>query len=212
MPSMLREAARRVQFEGTEILDEAFKRGKGIIFVISHLGSWEYLAFLPLLRGYPCSVVVRPTKNPYIYAWIQALRERTGLEPIDRAHAAKQVLRRLAENKLVAILIDQWAGREGVWVDFFGTSTSTTSIPARLAHHTGAALIPGYCFRVSPGQYKIIIKPEVPISSEGEYQERTTIELNRSLAGEIQKQPAQWTWAHKRWKSRGVTLQPRHQR
>lgn len=200
IPSMLKEASDRFEFEGTEFLDAAFARGKGIIFVISHLGSWEYLAFLPYLRKYPCSVVVKETRNPFIYRWIQELRYCTRLNPIPKKSSVRQILSELKANHLVAILIDQWAGREGIPVSFFGKLTSTTSIPARLAKRNGAALVPGYCIRTKPGHYKIVIKPEVPFSEEENWESETTLHLNRLLEQEILKFPDQWTWGHRRWK------------
>lgn len=201
MPEMLRQAKDRFEFEGTEHLDSAFQKGKGVILVISHLGSWEYLAFLPFLRGYPCSVIVRPVKNPYIYRWIQDLRAATRLHPIDRNQSIRKVLQELKQNRLVAILIDQWAGPDGLWIDFFGKPTSTTSIPARLASRTGAALIPACCLRTSSGHYKICIRPEVPLEGGPEdFEKATTLKLNRLLEKEFLASPDQWIWIHRRWK------------
>ena len=200
IPSMLAEARGRFQFEGTGFIDQAFKNNKGIILAISHIGSWEYLAFLPYLRGYPCSVVVRPSKNSYIDKWIESLRGKTKLKPIDKLFAAKKILQRLKQNELVAILTDQWAGHDGVWGDFFGNPTSTTSIPARLAHRTGAAIIPAYCLRTSVGHYKIVICPPVNVPETDDYEITVTRKLNDLLEAEIRKYPSQWSWAHKRWK------------
>lgn len=202
IPAVCKEASNYFRIEGAEHLDEALKKGKGIIFVVSHLGSWEYLSFLFYLRDYPGSVIVREIKNPYIYEWLQRLRARTRIRPIDRIHSAKKILRALKQNEMLAILIDQWAGHGGLWVDFFGKKTSTTSIPARLALKTGAALIPGYCVRTPGGQYQIVIKPEVPVEAhEPDSEMRTTLRLNQLLEEEIRRYPGQWTWTHRRWKS-----------
>ncbi|MBI4971691.1 MAG: lysophospholipid acyltransferase family protein [Candidatus Omnitrophica bacterium] len=200
MPSMIEEAQKRFEFEGTEILDHVFAKGKGAILVISHLGSWEYLGFLPYLKGYPCSVVVRETRNPYIYKWIQQLRMETNLNPIPKKSAVRGILSELKKNHLVAILIDQWAGREGVIVDLFNKPTRTTSIPVRLAKRTGAALVPGYCLRTAPGKYKIIIRPEISVEGNSDWEQATTQKLNRSLEKEILAYPQQWIWTHQRWK------------
>lgn len=202
MRSMLKDAERSFEFAGTEHLDRAFSRGKGVILVISHLGSWEYLAFLPYLRKYPCSVIGRPMRNPYVYRWVQELRRKTALNHIDKNNAVKEVLRELRANHLVAILIDQWAGPEGLRGRFFGEETSTTSIPVRLSKKTGAALIPAYCLRTSAGSYKISIMPEVAIQGEAEntWEAQTTDTLNRLLEEQIRLNPEQWIWTHRRWK------------
>jgi Kdo2-lipid IVA lauroyltransferase/acyltransferase len=200
MEPMLAEAKDRFEFEGTEHLDRAFAKNKGVIGVISHLGSWEYLAFLPYLRGYPCSVVVRDIKNPYLDKWIRDLRQATKLNPINRHRSIREILSELRKNHYVAILIDQWAGPDGLWLDFFNKPTSTTSVPARLAQKTGAALVPMHCLRTAPGKYKITIYPEIPLSAVKDWEADTTLVLNQILEKEILKAPEQWIWSHRRWK------------
>lgn len=201
IPKTLRDAERCFEFEGTEHLDRAFARGKGVVLVISHLGSWEYLGFLPYLRKYPCSVIGRPMRNPYIYKWVQALRGKILLNHIDKTNAIKKVIRELRANHVVGVLIDQWAGSEGIWGNFFGEGTSTTSIPARLSMKIGSALIPAYCLRTGTGRYKIFIKPEVPIQGEeGDWEAKITEHLNRLLEQQILLYPEQWIWTHRRWK------------
>ncbi len=202
IPKILKSASTRFQIKGTEHLDAAFAKGKGAIWVISHLGSWEYLAFLPHFKHYSCSVVVKALKNPYVNCELNQFRKMTGLNPIVKDNAAKEVLYEIKKNHLVSILIDQWAGAEGIETTFFGNSTSTTSIPARIAKRTGCALIPAYCIRKSLGQYEIEVKPEVLVKGDSEAWEfETTQELNRLLEDEIHKYPEQWMWGHRRWKS-----------
>jgi KDO2-lipid IV(A) lauroyltransferase len=200
IPKFIPLSKDRISFHGTEHLDQAFKKGKGVILVISHLGSWEYLAFLPFLRKYPCAVVVRPIANRFIYNWVQRLRELTTLMPIDKKKSAKKILVELKNNHVVAILIDQWAGPEGIAVPFFGSVTSTTSVPARLAHHTGAALIPAYCIRLPDERYSIEIEPEVSLQTGNAWELETTRELNQKLEAKINAHPEQWPWGHRRWK------------
>lgn len=200
-PKLLADAQERFAFEGTEHLDCAFKKGNGVILVISHIGSWESLAFLPYLRKYPCSVIVREIKNPHVEKWSREMRKITGLHPIDRRNSIRPVLSELKKNHLVAVLIDQWAGPDGLWMNFFSKPTSTTSIPARLARKTQAALIPAACIRESAGRYRIMIFPEVPVAEGESWEKETTRTLNEWLEKLILKYPNQWIWAHKRWKS-----------
>jgi Kdo2-lipid IVA lauroyltransferase/acyltransferase len=203
IPAMLKSAPQRFDFEGTEHLDKVLARGKGLLFIVSHLGSWEYLGFLLYLRKYTCSVVVREVRNPLIYEYIQNLRRAVTLKPIDKKSSIREVITDLKKNRMVALLIDQWAGQEGLWLDFFSRPTSTTDIPARLAVRTGAGMVPGYCLRVGPGRYKIIIRPEVTVEQkDGEADiVATTLKLNRQLEEEIRRYPEQWTWTHRRWKA-----------
>lgn len=206
-PRIRRRAARRVTFTGIHHLDRAFSQGKGVIFVISHIGSWELLAFVPYLLRFRSSVVVKTIRNPYLDKRTNDLRRMFYLNPIPKKNASRSILKELKENNLVAILIDQWAGREGIWIDFFGEPTSTTSIPARISAKTGSPLIPARCIRTSPGRYRIEIDPPLFVDDrEKDWEVRTTRKLNRQLEEAILKYRDQWTWGHRRWKPRPDSL------
>jgi len=182
---------------GLHYLKEAFAKGKGIVLVVSHLGSWEYLAFICHYTNHPWAVIVKTVRNPHLNQKIDSLRRSMGLVPIPKQGSIKTVLKKLRENYGVAVLIDQWAGPEGIWQDFFDHPTTTTSIPARLALQTGCALVPAYCLRDDRGGFEIQIHPPL----EGELDEKeTTSRLNQLLEKQILKYPEQWSWGHRRWK------------
>ena len=193
--------------KGLEHFEKALERKKGILFVVSHVGAWEYLAFLFYLTGYRCSVPVKEIRNSYIFDWLNAMRQRTTLNVIsklDPRAALKTVFYELAQNNVVALLIDQWAGNNEPWVDFFGKPASTTAMPARLAIKTGCALVPGACIRKSPGKYEITIFPEVPVDADSDDALAVTKRLNQSLEVQVRDNPEQWIWAHKRWKDKKI--------
>lgn len=188
--------------KGKEYFDRALARGKGAVFIVSHIGSWEYLAFFFYLTGYKCSVVVKEVRNPYLFKWINEMRGRMTLNVIQKNNphqALKAMLRELGENNVLAILIDQWAGNDEPWVDFFGKPASTTTMPARIALKTGCALVPGACIRQAPGKYEITIFPEIETDPSDDSLELTR-KLNRQLEAQIRDYAGQWTWTHKRWK------------
>ena len=110
----------------------------------------------------------------------------------------------------VVIMIDQWAGSEGVWTDFFGIPTSTTSLPARLAQRTGCALIPAFCRRKGDGFYEIQVMPAIYAhADDGMSELLITEKLNRWLEDRIRQFPEQWLWVHRRWKERPSLRVPR---
>lgn len=197
-----KDAGKHFEIRGTGYLDQALGKGQGVVLAISHLGSWEYLAFLFFLRReYVATAVAKTLKNTYVSHWIQRLRRKTALRAVDKMGSARTVLDELRQNHLVLVLIDQWASSEGLWVDFLGEPTSTTSLPARLAKTTGCAIVPGYCFRRGPGQYEIEIHEEIslPIESK-DWECDVTQALNRQLEAQIRRCPEQWIWTHRRWK------------
>jgi Kdo2-lipid IVA lauroyltransferase/acyltransferase len=201
IPTMIRDVKKRFRVDGLEHLDPALSRGRGVVLVISHLGSWESLLHLRFFIRTKSSVVVKKLRNPYIQKILEERRRMTGVNPVEKENSMKTVLSALKKNEVVAILIDQWDGPDGLWINFFGEATSTTSVPARLAKKTGCALIPAFCLRKGTGLFEIHLKPEVPIHGDGESWERATTErLNQILEGEILQSPEQWMWGHRRWK------------
>ena len=208
---MIRRIAKQVtsrfRITGNEHLEAAFAAGKGIVLVISHLGSWEYLSFLPYMTQRAWSVIVKKIKNLYVNKTVDHLRRSTSLQPLLKSGSIRKVLQELHANHGVAVLIDQWAGDEGLWLEFFNHETSTTSIPARLAKQTGCALIPAYCLRRPDGRYEILIEEPLPWDSKQEdWEAQITGRLNRILEKKIREYPEQWCWTHRRWKSKPIDL------
>ncbi len=198
---MKRHAAQRFPITGKQHFDEAVARGKGIVFVASHLGAWEYIGFPGYLHRYPHAVIVKAIKNPYLNRAIDVLRRAIDTVPIPKETSAlRQTLAALRRNHGVAIVIDQWAGRHGAWVDFFGRPTSTLALPARLAGKTGCALLPIYCIRKAIGRYEVHVLPMVPLSEGPAGEFGTTARLNAILEAQIRQYPEQWSWNHRRWR------------
>jgi KDO2-lipid IV(A) lauroyltransferase len=113
----------------------------------------------------------------------------------------------------VGILADQnTILEEGVFVDFFGIPASTTTGIARMALHTGAPVVPGYLlWDTAIGKYRLRFDPAVELSrtgnvSEKEYTEEdvreNTARFTRVIEEIVRKNPEQWVWVHKRWKTR----------
>ncbi len=198
---MKQRCARRFSITGEPYFDEAVARGKGVVFVASHLGAWEYIGFAGYLKQEPHAVIVKKIKNPYLNNTVDALRRAIETVPISKAtNALRHTVAELRQNHGVAIVIDQWAGSEGLWIEFFGRATSTMSLPARLAHKTGCALIPIYCVRKTIGHYEIQMLPAVPLSEDAAWEIHTTKRLNDILESQIRRSPEQWSWNHRRWR------------
>ncbi|HNX68312.1 MAG TPA: lysophospholipid acyltransferase family protein [Candidatus Omnitrophota bacterium] len=201
-----KDVEKRITLHGNEFMEKAFSGNKGVVLVISHLGSWEYLSFLPYFTKRPWAVVVKDIKNPYLDKAIDAMRRIMTVVPIPKNSSIRTILKELKSGHGVAILIDQWAGDQGIWSDFFNIGTSTTSIPARLAEKTGCALVPAYCLRKSSGRYEIHIDPALPVNTcEAGWESLITKQLNEVLENQIRKYPEQWLWGHRRWKDRSIS-------
>lgn len=202
LPKWIKGLRQRFRVQGLKSFEDAYVRGKGVLLAMSHLGPWEYLAYLSYMTGHPAIILGKTIRNPYIHHWVRSLRKMLNLEYSDKAKGIRDILIELKRGHIVAIAIDQWAGNEGLRTQFFGTPTSTTSLPVRLARRSGCALIPAYCIRRACGQYELHLQPELFIrENENNWVEDTTAELNRLLEERIRQHPEQWLWIHRRWKT-----------
>jgi Kdo2-lipid IVA lauroyltransferase/acyltransferase len=190
-----------IRYEGYEHFEEARRHGKGVLFATAHLGNWELSAFAHALMTAPMNVVVRPLDNPRIDRLVERRRTLSGNRLIEKKDFARGILKALAANEAVGILIDQNASLDsGVFVDFFGIPACAGTGFVKLAAHTGAAVIPGFAlWSETEGKYVLRFFP--PVAMTGDLQGDTT-RLHSVLESVIRQYPDQWLWIHRRWKTR----------
>ncbi len=189
-----------IEYEGFEHYREAKAGGKGVLFATGHLGNWELSAFAHALMTEPMNVVVRPLDNPVLDALIKRYRTGSGNRILDKQDFLRGILKALAANEPVGILIDQNTLPEnGAFVDFFGMPACTGTAFAKLAHKTGAAVIPGYALW-DRKRAKYVLHFDPVFAMSGNVVEDTA-RLAKHFEGVIRRDPAQWLWLHRRWKT-----------
>jgi KDO2-lipid IV(A) lauroyltransferase len=190
-----------IRYEGLENFQNALARGRGVLVATAHLGNWELSAFAHALMTAPMDVVVRPLDNPRVDALVERRRALSGNHIISKRDAAREILRGLKSGRAVGILVDQnTVIEEGVFVDFFGTAACAGAGFAKLAHHSGAAVVPGYAlWSEQEGRYLLRFDPEIPMT--GDVREDTQ-RIHSHLESVIRRHPDQYLWIHKRWKTR----------
>ncbi|MBM3812536.1 MAG: lysophospholipid acyltransferase family protein [Acidimicrobiia bacterium] len=190
-----------IRYEGLEHFEEAKRRGKGVLFATAHLGNWELSAFAHALMTEPMHVVVRPLDNPSIDGMVRKLRTMSGNQVIEKKDYARGILRALSRNEAVGILIDQnMSLDEGIFVPFFGVAACVGTGFAKIAGHSGAAIIPGFALW-SDEEGRYILKFHEPLLSSGNVEEDTR-RIHAQLESVIRGYPEQWLWMHRRWKTR----------
>lgn len=190
-----------VRLEGGEHYQKAKKRGKGVLFATAHIGNWELSAFAHALLAEPMQVVVRPLDNARIDAVVEERRRLSGNALIQKKDAARAILRALGRNEAVGILVDQNSSlQEGVFVEFFGTPACANASFAKIAAHTGAAVIPGFALWSEPERrYVLRFYPPLEITGDAA---ADTQRLQAVIEQVIREYPEQWLWIHRRWKTR----------
>ncbi len=190
-----------IRYEGFEHFEAALSRGKGVVFATGHLGNWELSAYAHALLSAPMSFVVRPLDNPLLDRLSIHYRTLSGNRVISRRESVRPLIQMLRGNQAVGILADQNTTEDrGVFVNFFGLPACVDSGLAKLAAHTGAAIIPGFAvWSTAEGRY--ILKFYPPIAASGDAL-RDTQAVQSALELAIREYPEQWLWIHRRWKTR----------
>jgi KDO2-lipid IV(A) lauroyltransferase len=153
------------------------------------------------------NIVVRDIDNPLVDAWACQQRERFGNRTVDGRKYARAYLHILRDGGVLGVLMDtNRTPPQGIFTPFFGVLACTGSAVAKLARHTGAAVVPGYTvWEESLGKYCIHFLPELILQhSENEEADvqANTAQFNQVFEGIIRQYPAQWLWIHRRWKTR----------
>ncbi len=185
--------------ENLDVLVEAGKRGKGIVFIISHIGNWELFAQINfLLPGIKTGTVYQSIRNKHIDDLVNRDRRRNGVATFDRKRGVTKAVSLIREGGLVGVLVDQHAGDAGVWTPFFGSLASTSPLAASLATRTGAAVVPCAVFTDGFARWRVVVDNE--ISYDPRDPDRLTADINAALEAQIRHSPADWFWVHNRWK------------
>lgn len=195
----------RVSVRGVEILDEAFREGRGVVAATGHLGNWEVLAACFADLGYPVHVVARRHPNPGLQAFILALRRGYGVQVLDRDRDTRRMLKALRQGEIVALLVDQDTRVQGAMLPFLGIPAYTPLGHARLAVRTGAAMIVLSIVREASGMHQVTVWERVRADVRLPEEVRVRIlaaRCNEILGEAIRATPSQWVWFHRRWRTR----------
>lgn len=180
------------------LVQEKLKAGKGLILLSAHFGNWELGAFgAGQICGKPFNVIVKQQSNKLIDRRINKIRQMKGNKMIALSEI-KNVISGLRKNQIVAMLSDQYAPNEdSLRVKFFAENVPAFAGAARVALHTGAAVLFGAAVRGKDGNYTITL---LDIDIKNKNADNIMQEYTGILVSCIRKNPEQWLWFHRRFK------------
>lgn len=194
----------RARLSGKAHWDAAKARGKGVIFLASHVGNWEVMAARGALSGIEIMLVTKHLKPEWLHQAIEAGRATCGVRGTYEPRTLKDVLGELKRGGTVGFVLDQYAGPPvGVRVPFFGVPVGTATIIATLARRTGATVLPVFNHRNTDGTFDVDIQPPAPwIVDPNPTRELAlnTAAYSRVIEKHILEFPEQWLWIHRRFK------------
>jgi KDO2-lipid IV(A) lauroyltransferase len=196
---------RLVRIEGRERLHAQGRQP--LILAMPHMAGLD-LAGLRLSLETPLVSVYSRQKSPWFDAFMRERRLRFGTGIIHSRQAGiRAALQGLRQGLNLFYLHDQDHGSSGaVFVPFFGTPAATITGTSRIAALTGAAVLPCWLRRDRDG-YTVVIEP--PLSDFPSADPALdTARLNQIIEQQVRRQPQQYFWLHRRFKTRPPGGQP----
>ena len=208
IPRLLRpeNVDRYIDRPNIELADKAKAKHGFAIYVTGHHGSWEVLGTAVGSVGHSFHALARPMRNRFINDYLVRSREMLGQRVVSKYGVMTELIRLLRAGESVGFVADQDARRHGIFVDFFGVPSSTIPSPALLAYRFDIPVIVGHCQRVG-GRFRFrgfvdaVIEPDTSRPREEEVR-RMTQEVSLAMESFVRKNPGQYLWLHRRWKTR----------
>ncbi len=208
-PTMTREdILATVSVEGEEFYRQAHAKGKGVFVLAGHIANWELGLARVAQLGRGQHVIVKEIKGEAGHYIAERMRKAHGIQMIPRRHSLKQIREVLREGGAIGFVLDQnMTDDEGVFVDFFGHPACTMSGLALLSRRYGVPVVP-ILFRrdADERRHHVRFLPEIEWEADPSGDPALDIRHNtqrytRVLEDIIRRQPAQWLWIHRRWRT-----------
>ncbi|KAF1069791.1 MAG: Lipid A biosynthesis lauroyltransferase [Pseudomonas citronellolis] len=195
--------ARLAHIEGLEHLRQAQAEGKGVILMALHFTTLEIGAAL-LGQVQTIDGMYREHDNP-VFDFVQRRgRERHNLDAtaIEREDV-RAMLKVLRAGRAIWYAPDQDYGiKQSVFVPLFGISAATVTATTKFARLGRALVLPFTQERLADGSgYRLVVHPPLQ-DFPGESEEADCLRINQWVEQEVRRLPAQYLWAHRRFKSR----------
>ena len=181
-----------------ELLEQAERRKRGVIYVTPHLGCFD-IAALWLAQRRPITVMYRQPKIKVLQPLIEVGRgrDRVQLAPASLG-GVRLLLKAIRRGDAVGILPDHVpGGGEGIWADFFGRPAYTMTLVGKLVEATGASVIIFAAVRLPKGAGYAIHFTEFDGNLSGDNGARA---LNAAIERLVKLEPSQYLWSYNRYK------------
>lgn len=197
------ELSRLLRPEGLEHLEAARARGRGVLVISAHMGSWEVAAAIWSATIAPVSLFAEELEPVELYEWYRTTRARLGISvlPANR-RGLRQVLKALEQDEMVVTAIDRDVLGTGIVVEFFGRPARIPEGPAAIALRRGTPLLPVCVLRNPDDTYRVMGWPPIFAQPSGDRAadiKRVTEQLVRHLEEIIRAHPDQWHMPHRIW-------------
>jgi len=153
------ELLNAVEVRGREHIEAALAGGRGCILCCTHIGNWELAAVMVGYWGHTLYAVAGVQLGRWLTGAVRDTKRELAIQTVSPEDGFRKLWRALENNHPIALMVDGDIYRQGVPVRFFGRETPWPAGPGVLASRTGSPVCCGYCERVSPGRFRIVVEP-----------------------------------------------------
>ncbi len=136
-------------------------------------------------------------------------RRKMGVEIIKKGASTRGIIKFLRNNCGIAMLMDQDAGKNGIFVNFFGRPCSTPPGPALFALKTGASILFVSPARQQDGTISASFT-DIDVNYDKGVTDENILDITQRctamLESQIRIHPDHWLWMHRRWKTKKKQL------
>jgi len=195
---------RLIHVEGDVTLAERSERP--VMWLVPHFMALDVAGTATLLfQNHPAGSIYQQQSDPVMDEAMRRGRLRFGdnAEIFPRSDSAKPLIRAIRKGHAFFNLPDMdFGARDAAFVPFFGVPAATLLAPSRMALALGMVVQPVLAEMLPGGQgYRVrFLEPWTHFPTEDALAD--TAAMNRWIEDEIRRNPAQYLWVHKRFKTR----------
>lgn len=195
-----------VELVGQEHLVDCVDKGQAVMLLAPHFVGLDAAATRLTMITPEGGTLYSPQRDPDVDALVRLGRGRFNrVELVSRKAGLRGVIRLIKEKIPLYYLPDMDFGSRGaVFVPFFGVPAATQTATAQLARQFQLPVLPVLSWwNPQTGRYRVEVLPPLASFPDPEKTpEEDTAHLNQLLEGWIRREPSQYYWVHRRFKTR----------
>ena len=186
------------QLNNLDLLQKHLKNQENIIILVGHFTTM-IIAGRILADNIHFADIYRPQNNKLFNHTMVKRFEKYGIKMI-KAKDGKAIIKTLKSGVPIWYAPDQDLGKNTstVFVDFFNIPTNTITATSKLAKISKAKIVHFDFYRTKNG-YVCRFKEVEDFANDDKLD---ALKINQTLEKQILKQPSQYLWTHKRFKTR----------
>lgn len=190
-------------FSNIELINGLEKKGKSVMLICGHYGSWEWIFILQKFVNSKGYAVYKPLENKYFDKLVRAIRAKFNTDLISNKQIISTLIRskKNKEFSITGFVSDQNPREDKAyyWAPFMGVKVPMHTGVEALSKRLDMAVVFFSVKRLKRGYYETTFKTITEDPKEFKDYEITDIYFEL-LEEKIKESPEYYLWTHKRWK------------